>query len=285
MQNENRIKYGSWEIDPSANTATRKMPDGNIITISLVPNPNPWALYEGYWQDVSGADQNTVISGVCLWDARWQVEFRPAKTKNAPIVRRSLALPSGRDDIYLRLATAQRITKMFCPLGLGIYHIRLIKWQSEKLRELSCEQILYHVPLDEYHDYIATLESRLGIPIPSAHDQLDKFAQKIHDYIQDQFGPLSRKLEFIRPMRLGAKNPEEAFLFPYSQPEKLFAAPEKVLGVEDLIEIPLSYEAWKNRNQWNAMRTSPIPIIGAIIGIPTPYFNKELQDIEAIELE
>ena len=279
------MKYASWEIDPAANTATRKMPDGNIITIGLVPSSNPWALYEGHWQNVSNDDQKTVISGVCLWDARWQVEFLSAKTKNPPIVRRSLALPSGRDDIYLRLATAQRIIKMFCPLGLGMYHTRLIKWQSEKLQELPCERILYHVPLDEYHDYIEALEARLGIPIPSAHDQLDKFAQKIHDYIQDQFGSLLCKLEFIKPMRLGARNPEEAFLFPYSRPEKFSAAPEKVLGVEDLIEIPLSYEAWQNRDQWNAARISPVPIVGAIIGIPTPYFNKELQDVETIELE
>lgn len=253
-------EYGSWKI--ASQTATG--PKGSI-RVPLQRSPNG-VLYEGWWPKRPQFRPEVFLTGICLWDALWTLEFAP---KNGFSAKRSPALPQERNDAFDRLARGERVIGIIAPTMLGAYHQLLIMWQVEKARQLDPKRILYHVPIKEYHRYIADLEGKLG-PLPLLHECLDEFAREVKNAILKAFQ--HREIEFISPMDKGARTPVESFKLPYLRPELFGIRPKtRLIGVEDLVEVGLSASAHEET------RVGPTPVLAAVLGIPHPYLNKEIR--------
>ncbi len=267
-------KYFVWTIDN--NVATRVMPQGDVVSVQLSRTDNAVA-YEGWWPSEPRGERSILLTGICLWDARWQVEFEKAGRGNPP-ARRSLALPAEREDVYRRLTAGSRVQKIYYPHSLNAYHDILISWQKEKIDALRPKKVLYHLPLVEYHRFIQELELGVGTPLPVLHASLERFAHNVREKIIDRFGSVmpEKRLEFLETTQ---SDPNESFLEPYMYPERFGIRREDLVAMEDLVELRLSYEAQKR----NAA-ARPIPALYGVLRIPPPYKNKELTEVGIISL-
>lgn len=266
---------GPWAVvEGESLSVYRKMPDGEIVSVELQHAGDP-ILYEGWWPRKPEKIEN-IVSGVCLWDGRWQVEFE--KSKGNPPGRRSLALPKEREEAYQRISMGKVVTRMYLPYEPGEYHRRLIVWQAKKFKELKPKKILYHLPLDEYRRFIYKFEFESGCEIPSAYQTLLKFYEAIKSLVEKSFSGIDSEVIFINPWQMDTVNSEtESFSEPYLRPQAFGIPADSLCGVEDLVELRLSYEAQKIRNVC-------VPVLVAVIGLPSPYLDKTLTSVQTLEL-
>jgi len=87
--------YPGWRISLKNSEAIRRV-DDEIIKIRLLKTGE---LLEGWWPSIPRDKKTAMITGICLWDARWQVEFEHIN-KNNPPARRSLTLPPRERECY-----------------------------------------------------------------------------------------------------------------------------------------------------------------------------------------
>ena len=298
--NAQQLLYANWAVEQDGNSssfrATRTMPDKDIVNVRLQAGHS--ALYEGWWP-FSAEGRSVAISGVCLFDKAWRLQFAPRGKGNPPAVR-TLALPSGRDEAYRWLREGRCAEKLFVPVAPGRYHEALIRWQASEFLRLQPRRILYHVPLDEYRRYIGELEELLGRSLPVLRDRLEAFTHQVITLLTEACGGFVDRLELIRPLQCGATDTEESYLFPYLRPDAFGATVDDLYGIEDLTELSLSYQVFIRHRRVKTFDISPpfgagvlssvvtqpdaIPIRCGIIAVPHPYLIGD-GPVEALPLD
>lgn len=165
--------------------------------------------------------------------------------------------------------------KLFIPSCLGRYHLDLVRWQSEQLKKLRPEKVIYHIPAGEYHLYISELEMHLKMKLPSLHQQLDIFVAALRSKVEAELGLHTQELQFFSPENVD--NAAESYLDPYLRARDL-GEYGQVAALEDLAELRLAHTAAQRQHQ------PPIPVCCCVLGIPDPYHNKNLVDGEFLEV-
>jgi len=273
--------YSGWRVCCRNNEAIRYLPpDNEMIKIKLF-NTEDGKVPEGWWPKEPNNTKNVMITGICIWDARWQLEFNRVNKANQP-ARRTFSLNYERADAIKKIKLGRTIKKIYFPSMLGLYHNTLINWQLEKILQFKPRRILYHLPVDEYHDYICSLEKVLQIPLEWLHQELNIFAEALLDHIKNVFGKnIMRNIEFIQPYEKDIIDPLSSYIFPYKFPEKFGLSANEIFGVEEFAEIRLAYAAWKEKDS----NTNPIPVLGGIIGSKSYYYGlKSFYGTKCIEI-
>ncbi|TAK96096.1 hypothetical protein EPO05_02560 [Patescibacteria group bacterium] len=263
--------YGSWTI--AGDEAFLRLDESSRV--KLAPSQDG-VLLEGWWGEARRL--GAVISGVCLMDGSWQMEFAQQDKRNPP-ARRSLALTLDRERAYGK-AKKGGVTKLLVPRVPGGYHRSLIRWQAKKFAALCPERILYHLPIDEYHLFIEEMEASMGRRVTEMHEALESFGQETLKFLNEALvaaGVDPGKVELIHPLSLGAKGANESFGFPYLKPEAFKLDLKSLAGVEDLVELRISLAAEKEQG-WR------IPVFCGVLDLPHPYCAKERDAREVREI-
>lgn len=252
------MKYVNWEV--GNDSGVRRMPTGEMVEVSLKRSRRPHR-YEGWWPaDPFPMRPRVVISGMCLWDARWKGRLMHSQKEY------SFALSPEREEFFQNMRKGyKQISSIQFPFAPSLYHALLARWQAEKIQWLKPERVLYHLPIDEYHFYVAEIEVACSRQLPVLHHALDEFSREVRDlFLSELPSEFRARVEFVRPMKIGNLSPEESFVYPYLHPGNFDCNPEEVLGIEDLIELRLS---------WEAARVSgvKIPVLFTVLGIPHPF--------------
>lgn len=261
------LQYGAWKLDCQTDVSLAKgMINDEAVSVHLKEGGLvPW---EGWWP-MEPTTTKAVIAGSCLWDGRWQCSFRGSSTKWR------LALTSDREQAFKRMDEGKVLKKLFIPSCLGRYHLDLVRWQSEQLKRLRPEKVIYHIPAGEYHLYISELEMHLKMKLPDLHHQLETFVAALRNMVEAELGPYTRELQFFSPENV--EDAAESYLDPYLRARDLGEYGE-VAALEDLAELRLAHTAAQRQNQ------SPIPVFYCVLGIPDPYHKKNLVDGEFLEV-
>lgn len=246
---------------------------GEQVSVDLQPVDGMEDTWEGWWPHQPEQMQGrSVLSGICLYDNRWVVEFarQGANSERNPPARRSLVIPKDRDDAYKRLAQGQKLTQMQVPLFPGEYHKRLLTWQAARLRLLKPSQVLFHLPVLEYHAYVTQLEELSGQTMSGAHQQVAEFTRLLMMLQSAVYGPeLMARISYIRPLELGAQTVEESWPFPYLHPEVFGVEPESLMGLEDLAELRIAVTIKQTTGR-------TVPVLSCVMGEQHPYFQNEV---------
>ena len=95
----------------------------------------------------------------------------------------------------------------------------------------------------------------------------------------ESLADIDSEIIFINPWQMDTVSSEiESFSEPYLHPEAFGIPADSICGVEDLVELRLSYETQKTRNLC-------IPVLVAVLGLPSPYLDKTLTGVQTIELQ
>jgi hypothetical protein len=264
--------YAGWKLDYSAGTATlcpRNQIDANITLDLQRSTESP--LYEAWWPSPPSSIPEVVISGCCLLDGRWQIEFLP-RAKKAKAACRRISHTQDREDAIKRLRNGHKASRIYMPTCLTEYHNALVTWQVQQLKKWPGCHVYYLLPRSEYHYYVSQLEHELGIQCPKMHELLDDFADLVKEEVLMQLIGSNVEVTFISPMAdWGAKSPLESYLSPYIRASELCEDPSRIVGLEDLMENYLPREA-------SVITGKKIPLLGGIVGNPHPFKNKALID-------
>jgi len=261
--------YGSWWISFDGKSAWRENP---ALNISLEQSNVSDIELEGWWKERPRRVQ-TVISGSCLWGADWEIMCRrKTKIKHQPNrYRRSLGLPREREELFGFLNDGFEVTQIHLPLQTGIYHKLLIRWLSVKFSELAPEQILFHLPRSEYHVYIDRIAQWVKPELLyRLHDELETFATIVEVELMKNVadvGICGDRITIIDPSAVQG-NPNGSFLLPYTNPETFGVSPDGIVGVEDLAELRLAYEAHKRTRR-------STPVLCGVLKMPHPHLEKD----------
>ena len=235
-------RYGGWEVCEASRTATARFGEQDVA-VDLSCGRANGVVYQGLYGRDPTKDSRpiTVVTGLCLWDARWIAEFAvegKGGSKNPP-ARRSIALPSERNAVFERLSQGRRIAIIETPLEPGPYHAQLARWQAARISELNPEQILFHLPVDEYHQYIEDLQRAMGWrELETVHQALDDYAEVARQLVERTLGSLYERVTFVRPLQMGARSVEESWVMPYADPLRFGGSRHaQIVGVEDLVEL------------------------------------------------
>lgn len=278
-------KYGSWIIQESLNGADAVAvlfdKEGSILYEVPLYRASP-VMYDGWFNPFArNRAGSCAIAGICLYDRNWYVEFEWRDRSNPP-GRKSPALESERLKIFERLRKGDRIVRMGIPRYPQTYHHDGIVWQGQSARRLMKKVVFYHIPVKEYHFYIAEIEraargtfrDKDGV---GAHEHLDRFCARIKAMVRAAFEGV--EVIFIDPFPHANDDPYRSYLLPYLKPE-LFGIPtDGLIGIENLVEVSLTIRA-------TAQGAQPIPVFTSVIGITNPYFEKgDGNGIIVLELE
>lgn len=269
------MKYGAWKLECMGEIILAQNKRLNNIEIKLYSG-NKTVEYEGIFfpDKATNLPQNPCcVMGMCIWGATWMAEFAGIKPSKAWL---SFGLPAERQRIFQRLESAskgedkRKIKKILLPTEMGEYHKKLLQWQKELVNEIGPQRILYHLPAEEYKGYIQKLKP--FFPASARQEmlkELEGFAEYLKEEIKTSFNrDEGDSLVFVNPFEKGARDEIESLVFPYLYPHLWEVDPSTLVGVEDLAELRLSYEAQK-------MGSTPIPIYVSILGIPHPLMQKE----------
>ncbi len=248
--------YGSWEVDENGVVS-----NGDISIDTK--NSDKFIAVGDYGNKYDY--HNTAISGICLLDATWSVQFSTGGI-------RSIALPLDRQRVCNRISNRGfEVTKVIFPTELSMYHTKLIEFVSDSIVELQLYKLLYHIPTDEYKMYVATLEKIIGKSIPGAYDIIDMFSDKIKKYFIAKMNELGfSSFEVINSMQNGITDPEQSYLSPYVNPTAFGATEKNIYAIEDLVELKIAFEAEK-------ICGYKVPVHFCVLDIPHPYtrFSKK----------
>ncbi|MFA6383234.1 MAG: hypothetical protein WCX17_02325 [Parcubacteria group bacterium] len=253
--------YGSWVVE-SEKAYLKADPE---VAISLCPS-DAQAVSEGWWGYPTC--EKDLVSGICIFDARWALEFDNGKEAGT---RKSLSLPREREKAFKMMEKGRKIKNLYVPTELSAYHLKLLQWQVKKICQLSPKRILYHLPVGEYEIFIQELETAAGIDLPWLYVRLEEISEKIKNYFLENLtrqGVDAGKVEFIRPLEMGAQSTDDSFGYPYLFPYKFGMSPESMMGLEDLVELRILLRAKMEMNY-------DIPVLCAVLEVPHPYLIRE----------
>lgn len=75
-----------------------------------------------------------MITGVCLWDSRWKIEFYNKKKSSDPGAVKVLSLGLSRNEAYKFINEGRKIKSMTIPIGMSRYHKLYINWLKESIQ-------------------------------------------------------------------------------------------------------------------------------------------------------
>ena len=254
-------KYFSWGIEDG-------VAETGKITLPIVKSDKN-VLFEGM-KGVISQEHDTAISGVCLFGADWCVKFTSGAI-------RSVALPLERARVESRITQGGVVEKIFFPINLTAYHTKLIDFVADTVVQTDPRMILFHIPTEEYKQYINDLSTLMQKSIPGAFDILEAFVVKVKQYFIQAMKKIGFKnYHFIEPMKCGAKNPEESYCLPYVHPEIFGAQKGSIYAIEDLVEIKIALEVEKVYGYC-------VPVKYCVLDIPHPYaiFDKKKLETDA----
>lgn len=269
------FSYVGWRVQDGM--AKRIMPGGEAMQVELQPNHGV-VLLEGWWGNAVLPDKPVGVSGLCLWDARWQVEFVPQGkgSSKRPAPRRSLALPGDRTDVFQRLAAGQRIARIFLPPGPGVYHEQMLRWQADQIKLLGLERLLYHMPLAEYCVYIRELIDVVGVDVvQQLEGMLTRYVDQLLRMQASIFGTSMDLVQYVRPLECGAGTVHESWAYPYLHPEAFGASSGQLVGVEDLNELRVLHEVRERTGR-------EVPTRVAVLAEKHPYVDRTLRGDEVV---
>ena len=154
---------------------------------------------------------------------------------------------------------------MDVPVKPRNYHLRTIDRQARAAKDLGIKEMFYHVPVAEYHQYIAEIEEALGQQLFELHAHLDRFVDEVRELVLSKFNGV--RVVFIDPTPLANGDPNGSFVLPYRHPELFGIDLDGLVGIENLVEVRLAYEA---HHQGGPL----IPVYGIAVGMPYPYREK-----------
>lgn len=274
--NNDNVRYGGWNINMEAGTATKTI-CGNIEENLILTSSGIEGTLQAWWPnqppEMGSKPPTTIIGGCCLWDARWQIEFSPRCKQGSP-GRKSLSFARDREEAFSRIRSGQTAQRIYVPRTLGAYHTKLLKWVSHYILKWSSAKVFYNLPVFEYHLYINELEAELGVSLYQLHQKLDTYARLVKELFLEHLGSAASRVQFISPItEWGAKSPVESFLFPYVFIRDLCEDSSRAVALEDLSENRLAREASQKVG-------FTIPVLHAVLGNSHPYRTKVLLEGE-----
>jgi len=212
-------------------------------------------------------DFKAIVTGICLWDARWKVHFDTGAVIRPGIPDERALIDQNARPLLLEISA-----------GPGEYPKRMIDFQEFAI---GCIQrtnpravIHYHVPELEYLRYLDKIPNLPEAVRAELGLELAQFASRLRNLISAR---IAGKIEFVCPL---LDNPEEvgkisqitgmeiensSYLWPY------VSLGQPVLGVEDLVEFQQGVNAEKYfRLSGNASSLSAV-LIGSVLSVPHPY--------------
>ena len=150
------------------------------------------------WEGLYGQVPETIdhmITGICLWDSRWKIEFLNKKKASQPGAVKVLSLEIPRTQALEFLDEGRTVKNFIVPRDIGKYHSIYLSWLQESIPKLNVKHIFMHVPETEYHLYIKDLEVKMKRPLPELHQNLSIFAEKVREPIR-----AIMKTEFMFPI-------------------------------------------------------------------------------------
>ena len=209
-----------------------------------------------------------ILGGICLYTSAWTVQFAAAPGNPTPRPL-SLGLPGDLVRIHTLLAKDRPIAAVNVPTRPGLYHQRLIHWQSEVLSRYPSVQTIRDNLLDnDYHGYIRNVEYVLGESLPGLQAALDDYVTAIKALLRKTMAAYYHKLRFDIP---GTSDLKAVDATSRENDLRLYLAAvgeSNVMGMEDLPEVALAYEV--------AQRTGVlIPSAVAVLGLPDPYMQRD----------
>ncbi|MDP2630556.1 MAG: hypothetical protein Q8P56_04060 [Candidatus Uhrbacteria bacterium] len=188
----------------------------------------------------------------------------------SPAARRYPSSEIDRKEVVERIkkgGKGSQITHMDVPVFSREYHRRTIERQARAARELGIREMFYHLPVAEYHGYIREIEEALGRSLPELHELLEQFANEIRNLVLEKF--IGIQVAFIDPTPFANGDPNGFFVLPYRHPELFGIEAEGLVGIENLVEVHLSYEAL---HQGGLL----IPVYAIATGATYPYREKSV---------
>jgi hypothetical protein len=256
------MKYAAWTIE---NTGDKYVATYQDLTVYLRDGKLLW----GWWpSEPTLAGSATVVTGICLFDRRWQLEFKNPKPGQRGAVR-SIALPREREEAQEFLKRGREIERVLFPQFPTPYAQKLIdfqKWGLWKLRDLGVvvERVLYHIPRREYLCYCSILPSPWKEKMETV---VKEQAQKIGELVSKELS------EWPLEIHWGGENPPQSFVDLYVR-----ALREGfVVGLEELVELRLPLEASRQTRK-------TIPTLVGVLSFPHPYFRPPEEEVIALEL-
>ncbi|MBF0135013.1 MAG: hypothetical protein HQL65_02145 [Magnetococcales bacterium] len=244
-----RDGIGYWNGDPA-------------VQINMQTTSSKFCIMEGIWNP----DEREIISrhpvavaGLCIWGKYDCIVKFQKIGKGNPSAERSLSNPKDRADVLKRVINKQEIREVVISKHpFGDYQSNMIAWQAETVQRFQINRLYYALPIEEYTAILD--EIKTYIP--------EKLHREILDLLNNHYDQLKNKIinsmdaevEFLYPMRNEILTPEESYVWPY-QNLKID------LGIEDLDEVHIPYQARKNGAHIP-------PILLGVLGIPYPYYER-----------
>ncbi|OGY82481.1 MAG: hypothetical protein A3F54_05820 [Candidatus Kerfeldbacteria bacterium RIFCSPHIGHO2_12_FULL_48_17] len=260
---EEIVKYEAWSLVNSTEPLHGRLEwQGQTIKVPLEEAKT--VLYEGYYPQKPNFQPEAILTGICLWDARWQIFFKPYG-KGSPVgARKKLGLQKDREEAIGKLVVGRKIEGIQLPSNLSSYHIIMCRWIGEICRQEKITQVFCQIPDAEYHIYIKEVETALGAEMPVLHQQLDVYSDMVKAALIKSLDGVV-EVTWLQALQAGASNPQESYIWPYAHPEKFGMKPEKTIAVEDLTELKIFLGAEMNGKS----RITSVKV--GVLGIPYPY--------------
>ena len=232
------------------------------------PSPVKW---EGIYGEIPLSIDN-MITGICLWDSRWKIEFLNKKKVSQPGAVKVLALENTRNDAISFIKEGRQIKNITIPRNLGRYHNYYLEWLSSSVKKLNIRHIFMHIPITEYHFYISELEVQMQKALPELHDHLEVFGNSLKAKAKEIMESANVRHTIIDPMKqYNVRNPIESYKFTYNQLPVIHPK-ENFFAFEDISEFKL-------------VSGSPVKNgIFAVFDNPDPYAIKTTNEKNSITL-
>ncbi|XP_065643130.1 uncharacterized protein LOC136074719 [Hydra vulgaris] len=231
---KSKLKVAGFEV--SDDTAIKK--SLNVLLTSRHFRNSWYILWEGLYGKIPSSIDH-MVSGVCLWDCRWKIEFYNRKKLSDPGAVRALSLSITRNEVFKFIKEGTKVKSITVPKGLSRYHKLYLNWLKESVQKIKVKHIFMHIPLDEYHFYIRELENHLNKSLPYIHKCLDYFGQEIMKEVRFILEQSKVKYTFLNPMSdFNVSCPIQSYRYAYNELTEKYPG-EEFFALEDLREFKL----------------------------------------------
>lgn len=239
------------------------------ISLSNCNINNPSLIkWEGLYGEIPPVINN-MLTGICLWDSRWKIEFINKKKESEPGAVKVLSLEIPRKEAHKFINEGRRVKSLTIPIDLGRYHTCYLKWLNQTIGKLTIDHIYIHVPINEYHVYINEIEDQLKRPLPEIHDHLQEFGDNVKNRIKEIVNKAGIRHTFLDPMKdYNIKNPVDSYKFAYNILPAKFPK-ENFFAFEDISEFKLVTDSLVKNGMFG------------VFDYPDPYLDKTTDQINS----